>query len=92
VTQQAESLLAIALESAVPLWIEELRPLTAAERQKKARKGVQAICEHGDVLQFGGGKPGQVAEAFNAIARGLAALAYQPGGVTFCGRHWEAKS
>jgi hypothetical protein len=33
-----------------------------------------------------GGK--HCAEAFNALARGLAALAYQPGGVKYAGLHW----
>lgn len=28
---------------------------------------------------------------FNAIARALAVGAYQPGGVTFAGQHWEAE-
>lgn len=31
---------------------------------------------------------GGSADTFNHLARGLAALAYQPGGVTFAGRHW----
>lgn len=30
--------------------------------------------------------------AFDRLARGIAALALRPGGVTYCGRLWEADS
>lgn len=36
------------------------------------------------------GKPGQVAGAFNALAKSLALGALQPGGVRFAGMHFEA--
>jgi hypothetical protein len=90
-------LLAGMLDLAVPLWIVELRALTFEERAERARRGVQVICESGDVLMYGSGiKPkagqlGKTGEAFNAVACGLAALAYQPGGVKFLGRHWEVR-
>lgn len=41
------------------------------------------------VFAAGGGKPGQVARAFNAVAQALALGALQPGGVTFGGMHFE---
>jgi hypothetical protein len=37
----------------------------------------------------GSGEPGYSAgEVFNQLARGLAAAAYQPGGITYAGMHW----
>jgi hypothetical protein len=35
--------------------------------------------------------PGESAKAFNALARGIAALSFAPGGVTTFGMHFEAK-
>lgn len=79
-----------ALQAAVPLWIEDLRKLTADQRVALGHELAQVVAYKGDILQFGSKKKGQVAEVFNATARGLAALAFQPGGVTWCGIHWEA--
>lgn len=45
------------------------------------------IAEHGDSLQY---RDTHSAEAFNRLAEGLAAAAYQPGGVSFAGMLWEA--
>lgn len=75
------------LEIAVPLWIDKLRAYTEAERYAMAREDGQHIASHGDNLMFRS-KPGASADAFNALARGLAIAAYQPGGVSFGGGHW----
>lgn len=83
--------LMLSLEAAVPLWIEEFRGLTFEEREKIAHEASDIIASKGDVLQFRAKKKGETAKAFNALARGLAVLAYAPGGVTFNGRKWEAK-
>ena len=77
------------LALAVPLRIWELRGRTPQQRAVIARRCGQHIAEHGDSLMFGG-KKGAAANAFNALAEGLAVAAYQPGGVTFAGRHWCA--
>lgn len=45
--------------------------------------------EQGDILLFGGGKKGQVATVFNAVAESLAYMAFVPGGVTVFGMHFE---
>ena len=37
-----------------------------------------------------GANAGGPAAVFNAIAAGLAVIAYQPGGVSYAGLHWEA--
>jgi hypothetical protein len=88
------------LEVAVPMWIEQFRPMPWDERMKvrdECLVGLGIATDDPDGL--GGvanlvcgstGKPGQVAKSFNAIARGLALGALQPGGVTFAGMHFEA--
>jgi hypothetical protein len=81
-------LLRISLQAAVALWIEQARDWTPERRVEEARAGAPAIAAHGDDLQFGGK---HCAETFNALARGLACCAYQPGGVTFLGDHWEVR-
>jgi len=84
--------LALALAAAVPLEIARLRALPDEERAReiKARTG-QAVAmllgEHGDDLLFGGK---HCAEAFAALATGLACLAFTPGGVRFAGLHFCA--
>lgn len=85
------ALLKVALEAAVPIWMFDLqRRCTLAEIQARAGECGQIVAEKGDVLQFGGGKKGEAGKAFNALAEGLACLAFCPGGVTFCGLHFEA--
>lgn len=81
-------LLAPALQIAVPVEIRKLRRCPDKERQQLASECGQVITEHGDDLLYASKKKGDTARAFNALAKGLAALAYQPGGVTFAGLHW----
>lgn len=76
------------LALAVPLWMWELRDRTDQQRVAIAKRCGQMVAERGDVLMFGSKKPGKAAEVFNALAEGIAAAAYQPGGITFAGRHW----
>lgn len=76
------------LAFAVPLWMDEIRDLTDDQRIARARRCGAMVAERGDVLQFGSSKTGKAAEVFNALAEGLACAAYQPGGITFAGRHW----
>jgi hypothetical protein len=77
-----------ALEVSVPLFIAELRGTSHWQRVSLAREDADQIAAHGDALMFRGTKKGQAARSFNALARGLAIGAYQPGGITFAGRHW----
>lgn len=46
----------------------------------------------GDVMLFGGGKPGEAGELASQTAKAIAVLAFSPGGVTVFGRHWEARA
>ena len=79
--------LLIALEAAVPLHILLMRGWSEKRRMNDAHWAAGVIAERGDVLQYGG-KRGAAADAFNALAKGLAVAAYAPGGVTFAGQHW----
>lgn len=75
----------MSLQLAVPMAVVELSRVTDDERLALAREHGQYIAEHGDDILYRGV---HTREAFAALAKGLAALAYQPGGVLFLGEHW----
>ena len=79
--------LTISLEAAVPLWIERHRDTDPSTRNYRALELSGVIASHGDDLMYGGK---HCAETFNALAEGLALMAYSPGGVKFAGLHWQA--
>jgi hypothetical protein len=81
-------LLALSLQVAVPLWIDRIRDVPWETRIERARELAQYIASHGDNILYRGHKKGQSAEAFNALAEGLAIGAYLPGGVSAFGCHW----
>lgn len=71
------SLLA-ALEFAVPLWVEQLRLLSPEARvQRAAQMPDQSVPQGSSVATF------------NALAESLALAAFEPGGSTYLGLHWE---
>lgn len=76
------------LQVAVPLWIQEVAGLTGDERLATARECSQMIAEHGDDIIFLSPGKGKTAEAFDALAKGLACAAHQAGGVLFMGAHF----
>jgi len=84
------TLLSTTLQLAVPLWIERLRSSGWEHIQARAKQCSQIVGEKGDVILFRGGKKGESAAAFNALAEGIACLAFAPGGVKIFGEHWEA--
>jgi len=82
---------------AVPLWIDRFRFWSGAARERLAQRlvetiaysqGIAAICEPD---ARGTEERGAMREGFNAIAQGLALLAFCPGGVVFAGEHWQAE-
>jgi hypothetical protein len=83
--------LLLALQVAVPLRISELQELPPQARRIQAAlwasTAADVIGGHGDDLLYGG-RPGQAAAVFGTLARGLAAAAHAPGGVTVLGGHW----
>lgn len=84
--------LVAALQAAVPLRIAELQRLQGETRTlqalKWARMAADPIASRSDILLYVGGKRGEAAEVFGHMARGLAALAHNPGGILFAGTHW----
>lgn len=85
-----DSLLAMSLQVAVPLWIHRLKDRPWSELTVMAAEASQIVAEKGDIILFKGKKKGETAAAFNALARGVAILSFCPGGVTLFGQHWEA--
>jgi hypothetical protein len=82
------ALLQDALSAAVPLWILELRQSTFEQRAALAAKACDVIASQGDIILYRSSKKGETAKAFNELAKGLAVLAYQPGGVEIFGLHF----
>ncbi len=81
---------------AVPMWIDKMRFWRWDYRQQVAalcqevishHQGIAAIC---DTEARGTARKGDLALCFNAMAQGLALLAFCPGGIVFAGHHWEA--
>lgn len=82
-------LLVTSLLAAVPLHYQELGlPDRLPEYVSECGKMAELLATKGDILQFGGGKKGEAAEVFNALARGLAILSALPGGVDVFGFKW----
>lgn len=86
---QGGHLLADTLTVTVPIEIENLRWTDTEYRTWLAHSGHlnPAIQEGGDDLLYGGQR---CTESFTRLARALAVLAYQPGGVTFGPLAWCA--
>ncbi|MEU4570798.1 hypothetical protein [Micromonospora sp. NPDC023956] len=84
--------LVIGLEAAVQLHMLTLAPMNPKVRDRIlarwAADAADQVASKGDILQFRSKKAGESAEVFNHLAKGLTALAHQPGGVTAFGRHW----
>lgn len=87
--------------SGLPALLETSVPLRMYEMQRKggpddldierAQSFADDLAAHGDVLLYGGEKPGEAARLANDLAHAIAVLAFQPGGVTVFGWHFEAK-
>lgn len=83
-----DGILLLSLEFAVPLAINDLARWPWSFVEQTATSAGQQVAEHADDLQFGGK---HCASTFAALARGLAACSFAPGGVHFCGVHWCAR-
>lgn len=86
----AGELIKIILPGAVALRIIDFKQLPWEQIQSIATEASQFIGEHGDNILFMGPKKGDTAKAFNELSKGVAALAFVPGGVTLFGMHFEA--
>lgn len=92
--QGSEAFLRETLAFAVPLWIERFLRTPWEVVQERAERASELVAEKGDLLLFGDKHKraqGQTAEAFNALAAGLACLSFAKGGVDFLGLHFEAR-
>lgn len=84
-----DDLLKTMLSAAVPLWIMEFKNLPWAQVSKIASDAGQFIAEHGDALMYK--QKGVTKDAFNHLAKGIAALSFAPGGVKTMGMHFESR-
>lgn len=93
-SRQAHSLLRDTLHVAIPLRIMQFAAQGGPTAQdfERARDFGPVLAEKGDVLQFGGKHKGEAAQLFNELARTIAVIAFQPGGVKFAGDHWVGKA
>ena len=91
-SEQTIDLLAATLTLAVPIEVARQQHLPWAEVEALAHEAGDLICgPAGADLLFKSKKPGDTAKAFAALARGLAALSFCPGGVRFFGLTFENK-
>lgn len=81
-------LLQMTLEFMVPLQILEYQKSGTLPSQEEIQKIAQTIGEHGDALMF---RTKHTTETLSAMVRGVAAMAFCPGGVTTFSSHFEAK-
>lgn len=88
----------MSLGLAVPMWIDRMLYWRPSYREQVAQElveitagdqGMAALCDRDAALSSKRHNPGEMADAFNAVAQGLACLAFCPGGVVFAGYHWE---
>lgn len=91
----SDDVLLLALQVAVPLRMAELSRMTPYQRAGAIavwrEHGEEVVAYEGDHLLVAHPQArGDSAKAFNRMARGLAAMAYAPGGVSFAGLHWCA--
>jgi hypothetical protein len=58
---------------------------------KRAQETFEMLGEKGDVLLYGGGKPGEYTDLFDRTAKAYSVMAFVPGGVTVFGVQVEVK-
>ena len=85
----SDALLRAALGAAIPLWVAELRKRPWSEIQAVVYECADIVTAKGDAILYRSKKKGETAVTFNALAKGLAALSFAPGGVTFLGDHYQ---
>lgn len=84
----AAASLAERLLDAVDEQAERMLALPFTGRKALLDENVWVLAQGADRLQYAGGDAGE--DAFPALAQIVAALALQPGGITFAGHHWCA--
>lgn len=76
----------------VPLRIHDLQRRGGPEdwEYTAARAFASDLVEQGDVLLYGGA-PGEAGRLAARLVQTIAVLAFQPGGITIFGQHWEVQ-
>lgn len=86
----ADSLLAMGLSAAVPLWQAEMTRWPW-DRCEACLDGLSLlIASRGDDLLYGAKRKGETADLFNRLARGVAVMSFHVGGVRLFGQHFLA--
>jgi len=83
-------LAAASLELAVPQAVDALHDVPGPARERMAADCAALLACHGD-LAWLAVKAHEDDAGLTRLARGLAALAYRPGGVVFLGMAWTAE-
>ncbi len=85
--------LTIALSAAVPLQILQFYERGSVEpwEIEEARAFGHVLASQGDKLLYGGNKEGETADLFAGLAKAIAVLAFQPGGVPVFGHSFDAQ-
>lgn len=86
-----DALLSAALGASVPLWVDQIirEDWSDERRQREASECSTVVASKGDVILFRGAKRGETAAAFNSLAKGVALLSFQPGGVVCFGTRYS---
>jgi hypothetical protein len=90
-----DPMLALFLGAAVPMWIDRMHGWDPRRIEQTAHDLADPIaCSQGiaamvDPDARGTERKGELSKSFNAVAQGLACLAFCPGGIVFGGHHWE---
>lgn len=87
------TLLNLAIQASVTLYIEEIKRYGYIPDSllTECREVGQELASNGDNLLYASRPTGKTAKLFNRVARALAVLGFQPGGVNFLGCKWESK-
>ena len=89
-----EELLRLHLNAFVPLEIAELKRRGFTEPEdwqiERLREFSHTLAEQGDVLRFGGGRPGQAGSLVGQLVEALAVAAFMPYGIRIFGMRFEA--
>lgn len=88
--------LSMMLAVAVPLHILQIKERGGPTMQEfQDLANLDPVLERADSLLLYRGKetkPGQIAEAFNELARGIAIMSFVPGGITVFNQHYQSTS
>jgi hypothetical protein len=89
----SDALLASTLAVAVPMWVDQIvrEGWDESRRSYEAQLAAQVVAEKGDIILYRSKKKGESAQAFNALARGIAILSFSPGGVVAFGTRYTTK-